>query len=310
VNILPLVGALLLLGLLADVLLTVLPPMGHGGPIHRRQTWLLWALIRTCTRRLRAPWRARVAELAGPILTSATVAVWAAWLITGFAIVYAGLPGAFADGRFGVLPGWGDAFYFSGYVATTLGLGDLIPATPVLRAVAVLEAVAGFALFAVATTYVLAISRSISRLQELSLELATARRLVEGGSSLASGNAVVRGAWPGVWARGFLAAAIAHQQYPLVHFFRPRDPDRDLVLQVDWLLRWSADIRAELEPAIDASDPNFELLFGAISRYLAEVNRACIPGSFAPLGVPVAEARLGAMYARLLDYLGLEAGPR
>ncbi len=47
---LPSLGGLLLVTLVLDVLLTVFPPVGHGGPIHRRQGRLVWSVFRALGR--------------------------------------------------------------------------------------------------------------------------------------------------------------------------------------------------------------------------------------------------------------------
>jgi voltage-gated potassium channel Kch len=55
------------------------------------------------------------------------------------------LPGSLLSG--GVVPaagvGMGDAIYFSFVTLATLGYGDLVPATPAMRGLAVFEAVIG-----------------------------------------------------------------------------------------------------------------------------------------------------------------------
>lgn len=295
-------GGLLLVLLLIDVLLTVLPPMGHGGPVHRRLIWLLWGFVRRSTRGFGASRRAGARAFAGPILAASAIAVWVVWLIAGFAILYITIPGAWEGSPDGTFAPFGEAFYYSGYVATTLGLGDLAPGTPLMRVLTVSEAVAGFALFAVSMTYLLAVAQSLGRLEELAFELAAARDLFTPTRRHVQGSA--DGARLNRWARGLLGAAVAHRQYPLIQFFRPTDPDRDLVAQVEWMLPSITEPRqvAGSDGAEDA--PSLGLLREAIFRYLAELNRSCIPESFQPLEGPIRRADAAELHARLSSYLG------
>lgn len=305
---LPLLGIALLSVLLVDILLTVFPPLGHGGPLHRWQNRILWRMTRSTTRGASVSVRARVMALAGPMMTVAAVAVWAGWLIAGFALIYAGIPGAFVDMDPTAFPAWSDALYYSGYVATTLGLGDVIAATATVRAITVIEAMTGFALFAVATTYVLAISRELSGSNSLALELATVHGAASAGSGSPSASWIPE-AWSAEWSRHLLRVALAHGQYPLIQFFRPLEVDRDLAVQIGWLVRES-DARGQRtgESSGTVVDPMNELLLASLARYLVEVNDSCIPRSFEPLDQPLDRAPPSELHGRLMSYLGQGAG--
>lgn len=79
-------------------------------------------------------------------------------------------------------------------------------------------------------------------------------------------------------------AADAHARFPLVHYFRPLDANRSLLLQMGWLLSLA---RARSLPG-DSSEvalgpASADLLFESVIRYLLVVNRGCVPGSFDPL---------------------------
>ncbi len=305
----PLLGVALLSVLFIDVLLTVFPPLGHGGPVHRRVNQTLWGVIRRTTGRTGAGVGRRVAALAGPAMTAAAVAIWGGWLIAGFALIYIGIPGAFLDTGAAAYPAWSDALYYSGYVATTLGLGDVIAGTSTVRALTVMEAMAGFAVFAVVTTYVLSISRQSGESNGLALELATAQRAAFAESSAPSGSRIPE-VWSARWARQLLHVALAHRQYPLIQYFRPIEADRDLAAQIGWLL---PEIEAQLgrtdrDPSGTSPDPTKELLLASLARYLVEVNDSCIPRGFEPLDGPLDQAPLTKLHRRLLSYLGREQG--
>lgn len=300
-------GVLLLTLLGLDILLTVFPSLGHGGPVHRRQNQLAWKVFRIVGRRGDGSPRATTLALAGPVIAMMSVAVWAVWLVLGFALLYAPHWASFSTTAAFAPDGWVEVLYYSGYVATTLGLGDVIATTPALRLLTVLEAMGGFALFAVATTYVVSITRELATAGTLALELASSRGTGGAWSSPKSvfggedGQTVAR--WTEAWARSLFRLAHAHAQYPLLQFFRATDPDRALPVQLGRVL--------ELVGGPAAADPNllrqathtaYPLLRDALLRYLAEVNRSCIPTGFDPLPAPLSDVPLERLHVRLLRY--------
>lgn len=303
------VGVLLLAVLALDVLLTVFPPLGHGGPVHRRQIQLAWRVFGIVGRRGDGSPRVRVLALAGPLIAMLSVAVWGVWLVLGFALVFMPYSASFSTTAALAPDGWAEALYYSGYVATTLGLGHVIATTPALRLLTVLEAMSGFALFAVTTSYVFSITGELATAGALALELASSRGVGDGrGSARAmfrgeNGEAVAR--WTEAWARSLFRLTHAHGQYPLLQFFRAADPDRALPVQLGHVLDLvggeadGGDPDLRRRHAIPRASP---LLRDALLRYLTEVNRACIPAGFDPLPAPLSEVSVERLHARLLRY--------
>ncbi|NNK63954.1 MAG: two pore domain potassium channel family protein [Gemmatimonadetes bacterium] len=305
-------GVLFLTFLVMDVLLTVFPPLGHGGPVHRRQNQLAWKLFRLVGRRLDGSPRPKVLGLAGPVIAMMSVAVWGVWLVLGFALIYAPYSSTFSTTA--VSGGWAETLYYSGYVATTLGLGDVVATTPGLRLLTVLEAMGGFALFAVATSYVFSITRELATAGTLALELASFRACgdgrTEGWTLAADGGDEAVARWTEAWARSLFRMAHAHGQYPLLQFFRAADADRALPVQLGRVLEL---VEAETDRSSGAGTGEPELprpdspavsplLRHALLRYLVEVNRACIPAGFDPLPAPPSELPAERLHARLLRY--------
>lgn len=256
-------GIVLLVLLFADLLLTVFHPQGHGGPLHRRLNRLFWAALRWCGRSLGGTSKDRFLALLGPLIAVFSVGTWGLWLILSFTCIYYPYRGSLlsttADDT-----SWLDVFYFSGYVASTLGIGDLVPVSVGLRLLTVIEAMSGFALFAVATTYLLAVYQYVAKEQILALELAgvlghATRRLAP----------EVLGGWAHPTARSLLEVAQAHAQYPVLHYFRPVEAERALIVQVGRLL--------DLLDSMDLA--GFGYLRWAVHRYLADLHSGCLPKS-------------------------------
>lgn len=307
-----LLGLLLLLLLLWDVTVTLFPPYGsHGGPVHRRQGQLVWSTFRRLSRVVPTRARAAMLSFAGPCAVVAALASWSLWLVTGFALLYVPALDSFSSAASPGPAGLIDAFYYSGYVATTLGLGDVVATTPILRLATVLEAMAGFGLFAVSTTYVLTIAREVARTGVLAEDIASLRELLErisddGDEKRTARELLLRRMES--WAMEILRAANTHTRYPLVHYFRPVESDRSLLVQVGWLM---AITESELETRPTPAGPTApatatgRLLRQSLERYLVRLNRGCLPSSFDPLSIR--EAPPERLLGRLLRHMSYDA---
>jgi len=108
----------------------------------------------------------------GPLSLLILVGLWALGLMMGFACLH------WAGGSAFNMPGGRQSFltdlYLSGTTFFTLGLGDVVPITPVARLLVVLEAGVGFAFLALIIGYVPPLNQSFSR-REVSVSLLDAR---------------------------------------------------------------------------------------------------------------------------------------
>ena len=164
-------GSLLVLGVALDVGLTVLHPSARGRLSYtvNRATW---RLVHSASRRL---FGGRMLSYAGPVAMAANVAAWITLLWVGFALIYlpfvAGFPSSAPFGE----RGWLEALYVSGASLSTVGFGDLVVSTDVLRIVSVIEAGAGLGVFTAAITYVLSVYPLVTAMRASALRLADLR---------------------------------------------------------------------------------------------------------------------------------------
>jgi hypothetical protein len=169
----PLVGVVLLLILARDVYATVFVPRGPAGAITGRfysGAWACWSAVvrRLASGRSRRVWLSRL----GPLLVPATLVLWGAELILGFALIYYPWANQFIlPDRVGEFSAWGTAFYYSAYSATTLGVGDIFPRSMGLRIVSAVEAASGFALFSFAISYLVSIYSTLSNATAQAVEI-------------------------------------------------------------------------------------------------------------------------------------------
>ncbi len=95
-----------------------------------------------------------------PVSILLLIAVWAALIVLGFAMVYLGTHVAFTSGR---SPRFDELVYFSGITFFTVGFGDMAPISGLGRAISVLESATGFGYLAVLIGFVPVLYSSFSR---------------------------------------------------------------------------------------------------------------------------------------------------
>jgi hypothetical protein len=158
------VGAVLILLMIADVFQTLLYPHGSG-PVGRAIMRGFWLLSREL--------RGRGPFIAAPLAMAAVIAAWAALAAIGWALLYLPhLPDGFVFGA-GV-PQRGDfaeALYISLVTLSTVGFGEIVPAHPLLRLVAALQAVTGFGLLTATVTWILQTYPALNRRRALAHQL-------------------------------------------------------------------------------------------------------------------------------------------
>lgn len=167
------VGVALILVGLRDLFHTLFHPAGRGGV----STWVMRETWRV-SRRLRGS----PSPLAGPVGIVLVTVVWAALQVCGWALIY--LP-QMPEG-FSFAPGtnpdrYPDLFssiYLSLVTLGTLGYGDVVATTPVLRILAPLQALTGFILFTAAVSWIMQLYPALNRRRTSCLRI---RSLVEGG---------------------------------------------------------------------------------------------------------------------------------
>ena len=150
--VLTLLGAASIALALRDIYATLWHPTGLG-TLSRWVFRIIWAVA------ARVGPRGRALGSAGPLGMIATVLLWAALIVTGWALIY--------------LPHMPDGFYFSSALqpqsssdpvaalylslvtVATLGYGDITPAYPALRLLIPVQALIGFVMFTAAISWIL-----------------------------------------------------------------------------------------------------------------------------------------------------------
>jgi hypothetical protein len=219
-------GILTVIGILLDAFETVVLPRRVQRSF-RLTSWFYrrtWIPYRSIARRI--PSRARRENFLsyfGPLSLIFLLALWAAGLIFGFALLQYGagehLRLSGEPLTFGIL------IYHSGETFFTLGYGDIIPGSGVARALAVTESGLGFAFLGVVVGYLPTIYSSFSR-REIEISLLDARAgSPPSAAELLSrfGNCPQQAVLDQIfkdWERWAAEVLESHLSYPALSFFR------------------------------------------------------------------------------------------
>jgi hypothetical protein len=222
-------GCLLITAALIDIFLTVLYARAGSGFLAPRVHRLVWAVLR----RLGAVSGRkgdRVLSFAGPVALLATVITWFGLLWAGFALIAWPALGTALQATGGRTPadGW-TALYYAGYSLTTLGTGDIVPKTATYRILMVIQALVGFSVVTLSLTYFMSVYSALVRrntlaqtLHHLAKGTADPAVLLAGLSSSGRLDSA-RSLWANLGTQ-VLDLLESHHSYPVLHYFRMRDP--------------------------------------------------------------------------------------
>jgi len=225
------VGALMIIVVQCDILVTVLYPSVEG-PLSTRFHRGAWRLLRLLARAVPGDAR-RHAFLKGglPLLIAGLIGLWLAGLLVGFALVdypWLGDPAHFAAPA-GTAPSPATALYFSGVTLFTLGYGDIQPVAGPFRALAVLEAASGVLTVAFSVAYLLGVYPALARQRAVAIALDAEVAGQAGGLPLIRRYLRADGGWDGqleVRLRELglelLALTESHEAHPVLYYAHPR----------------------------------------------------------------------------------------
>jgi hypothetical protein len=196
-----LLGIALILAALRDIFDVLFHPLGRG-IIARRIVRGVTGIAR------RLPGGGGTAGLlAGPLSYAAVVATWAALLAVGWALV----------------------FYVSLVNLTSLGYGDISPATPLLRILGPVETMFGLGLLTASISWLISIYSAISRRDALAHEVHLIKEAEEElGEKLADADPELLERMLTSFADQLIRTRRDVIHFPITHYFRTEDEERAL----------------------------------------------------------------------------------
>lgn len=231
-----------------------------------RYTWRPFSYV---ARRLK-PGKLRETCLSvfGPLSTLVLLILWAATLVTGFALLHWSL--GLSLGTPGNRPGLSSYLYMSGETFSTLGYGDITPQEPLGRFLAVTEAGLGFGFLAVIIGYLPVLFQAFSR-REVNISLLDARA----GSPPSAAQLLLRQAqardtealhrFLEEWERWAAELLESHLSFPVLSYYRSQHDNQS------WLAALTAilDTCALVIAGVRDTDPYQAQLTFAMARHAA-----------------------------------------
>ena len=240
-------GIVCLLTVLFDAFQTIILPRRATGRFRLTRlfyiaTWNPWAFL---AKRIPNPRKRETGfSYYGPLSLILLLAVWAAAMVFGFALVYYALGSPFSDPAH-LHAGFRSDLYVSGTTVFTLGLGDVVPQNPWARGLIILEAGTGFGFLAVVMGYFPVLYSAFSR-REVSIALLDARA----GSPPTAAELMRRHAYQGgeqslsvllmEWERWSAELLESHISYPLLCYFRSQHNNQSWLSALTAILDTSA----------------------------------------------------------------------
>ncbi|MDF9718143.1 ion channel, partial [Nocardioides sp. ChNu-99] len=160
-------GALVVLGVLVDALMTTLSVSAGAGPLTSRVVGVCW---RVAVRRHRQDDESSFLTGVGSVLLVGTVLTWVLLLWTGWALVLAG-SGSVVDSTTRVPAGAADVVYFTGFTLFTLGTGDFVAHDPEWREVTALASFCGLFIVTLAITYLISVVSAVVSRRALAVQI-------------------------------------------------------------------------------------------------------------------------------------------
>src|SRR5437667_3735026 len=255
-------GTVLIVVVLWDVFETIVLPRRVTRRVRLtrmfyRAMWTPWsAICRLVSNNKR---RETLLSIFGPLSILVLLSVWAAALLTAFAMVHWAIGSRLIPT--GSAPGFFSDLYYSGTTFFTLGLGDVTPLSAAARALTVIEASIGFGMLALVIGYLPVLYQAFSR-REVNISMLDARagtpptavellRRHQEARSLESLHQLLRD-WEG-WAADLMES---HLSYPVLCFFRSQHNNQSwlaslstvldtcslVMVGIDGLAKWQAQL--------------------------------------------------------------------
>ena len=202
-----------------------------------RATWRPWAALAEMRKTKKK--RDSLLSYYGPLSLLLLLAFWAITLVFGFGLLHYGLHDKLAGALFA--NDFGNALYLSGTTLFTLGLGDVVPSSPLGRFITVLEGGIGFGFLALVIGYLPVLYQAFSR-REVTISLLDARA----GSPPTAAELLRRQSGPGGtealtelldhWEKWSADLMESHLSYPVLAYFRSQHDNQSWIASLTAIL--------------------------------------------------------------------------
>lgn len=270
-----LLGIVVIALTLRDIFDVLFHPLGRG--MIARQVVRLVATAARAAGGVRA-----IGLLAGPLSYVAVVATWALLLALGWALVFLPqMPEGFSfDPSLvpGEHSGFLDALYVSLVNLTSLGYGDISPASPVLRVLGPVETLFGLGLLTASISWLISIYNAIARRDSFAHEVHLTKEAEEQlGAKLADADPELLERMLTSFTEQLIVTRRDLIHFPITHYFRTEDEERALSGLLPFLSSLVEEASADSRP--DALKVRAQMLGMAIDDFAETLRvRLRLPG--------------------------------
>lgn len=260
-----------------DVLTTLFAASGDAG-VSQRLARRFWQVMGPLLRK-----SAILRTIAGPSTFITVIASWLVLTVVGWAAIYwPFLPDSFLT-DFGVeeSPTSGTvltAIYLSMVTMTTLGFGDIVPATGPLRTIVPIQGFFGLGLVTAGVSWFLSIDPVLSRRRTLAHYATLLRESPGAGPALEHWGAQRREAVLGDLAARILTVRADLAQFPITYFFRDTDERTNLASSFPYLIEIVSEERRDAPEQSMGVHSSAAVLESAIDDYLTMVGAQFLEG--------------------------------
>ena len=218
-------GFLLLIFVIYDFFFTTLSGSG-AGPISKKVASLSYRATRWSSEFFGR----KAFDYCGMTVNLGVLFVWIIIVWLGLFLVFSYDPSGItnSDSR---PANWVERLYFTGYVISTLGMGNFKPITPFFEILTSLFSFFGFIFFTSSMTYLISVSSAVIRKRTLSRSISNlGKSPSEIANKLEKVNSSYRDRQVLSLQEKIDNHLVSHQAYPVVHFFSHSNPENCLSL--------------------------------------------------------------------------------
>ena len=215
----------------------------------------------------------KVFNYSGMIVNLAVLFVWIMLIWFGLFMVYSYDPSGItnSDSR---PANWVERLYYTGYILSTLGLGNFKPTTPFFEVVTSIFSFFGFIFFTSSMTYLISVSSAVIRKRTLSRSILNlGKSPAEVVKKLSEVNSSYKDQQLLSLQEKIDNHLVSHQAYPVVHFFSHSNPDNCFstnFARLDGALTILLDPKNEKEK--DVGKEELQLLRGTMTHLLIHLH--------------------------------------
>ncbi|MDX1602461.1 MAG: ion channel [Salinimicrobium sediminis] len=214
------IGLLLLVLIICDFFFTTLSGSGAGFISKPVASFAYRGL-----RKFSGPSNRRVFKYSGLIVNLAVLLIWILIVWFGLFLVFSSNPDGITNSN-SRPANWVERLYYTGYIISTLGLGNFKPTTAFFEIITSIFSFFGFIFFTSSMTYLISVSSAVIRKRTLS------RSIFNLGSSPSEMAEKLLALNPSYRDQQLLRLQeeidkhmVSHQAYPVVHFYSHQNPD-------------------------------------------------------------------------------------